>query len=263
MTNGTEYDAQQDPHLITEKNKVFDYVKLSLGSGMVNVELDQAHYEMALSKSFDVYRQRSTNAVEESYGFLELVADQQEYILPSSIQMVREVFRRSTGGRGSTGQGAIFEPFEAGYVNSYLLQAGRIGGLATYELYSQYQEQIGKMFGGFINFTFEPVSKKLTIVRKVRSSGEDVLLWLYNEKPDVTLLRDTRCKSWLYDYTLARCKYMLGEARSKFVTIAGPQGGTSLNGEILKSEAQQEIDKLEQDLVNLVDGSMPLTWIIG
>ena len=248
--------------LATEKNKVFEYVKASLGGGMVEVELDPQHYEIALQKSFDVYRQKSSNAVEESYGFLELVADQNEYILPNQVQMVREVFRRSTGGTGAN-TGTLFEPFEAGYVNTYLLQAGRLGGLATYEMFTQYQELTARMFGGYINFTFEPVSKKLTIIRKVRASGENILLWMYNEKPDVTLLIDTRCKNWMYDYTLARCKFMLGEARSKFATIAGPQGGTSLNGDALKAEAQAELEKLEQDLYNYTDSQMPLTWVIG
>ena len=248
--------------LATEKNKVFDYVRNSLGAGMVDVELDPSHYETGLQKSLDVYRQKSSNAVEESYGFLELVQDQQEYILPDQVQMVREVFRRSTGGLGS-GNGTLFEPFEAGYVNTYLLQAGRVGGLATHEMFQQYQELTARMFGGYINFTFEPVSKKLTIVRKVRANGENILLWMYNEKPDVTLLTDNRCKSWIYDYTLARCKYMLGEARSKFATIAGPQDGTSLNGDSLKQEAVSELEKLEQDLYNLVDSQMPMTWVIG
>ena len=58
------------------------------------------------------------------------------------------------------------------------MQAGRVGGLATYELFSQYQELTARMFGGHINFTYNPVSKKLTIVRKVNSGniqGEYVL----------------------------------------------------------------------------------------
>ena len=246
--------------LATEQSKVFEYCKASLGGGMVEVELDPAHYQIALNKAFDVYRQRSSNAVEESYGFLSLVEEQQEYILPDQVQSVREVFRRSTGGSST---GTMFEPFEAGYMNTYMLQAGKVGGLASYDMFAQYQELTAKMFGGYINFTFEPVSKKLTIVRKIRATGENILLWMYNEKPDVTLLTDLRCKSWLYDYTLARCKYMLGEARSKFATIAGPQGGTSLNGDSLKQEAITELDKLEQDLYNLVDGQMPMTWVIG
>ena len=248
--------------LQTEKQKLVDYVRYSLGDGMADVELDPQHYDIAFTKATDVYRQRSSNGVEESYGFLELVKETQEYILPGEVQSVRQVFRRTIG--SSQGDGSnMFEPFEAGYVNVYLLQAGRVGGLATYELFSQYQELTARMFGGHINFTFNPVSKKLTIVRRVNETGESVLLWLYNYKPDVTLLKDHRSKPWIYDYTKAQCKYMLGEARSKFATIAGPQGGTSLNGDALKQEAAAEMEKLEQDLMNYVEGGTPLSFVIG
>lgn len=212
------------------------------------------HYKKHLTYTV----KKSSNGTEESYGFLELIKDQQEYILPDAVQNVREVFRRSTGNVGS-----IFEPFEAGYLNTYMLTAGRVGGLATYDFYKQYQEQAGRMFGAYLNFTFDPVSKRLTIVRNIRGDGETVLLWMYNYRPDESILQDSRSKPWVYDYALARSKYMLGEARSKFATIAGPQGGTSLNGDALKAEAQTELDKLETDLLNYVDGQMPMTWVIG
>jgi GTPase involved in cell partitioning and DNA repair len=56
---------------------------------------------------------------------------------------------------------------------------------------------------------------------------------------------------------------MIGEAREKFGQIAGPQGGGTLNGTAMKSEAQTQMDALIQQLVNYVDGSQPLTWVIG
>ena len=56
---------------------------------------------------------------------------------------------------------------------------------------------------------------------------------------------------------------MLGEARSKFATVAGPQGGTSMNGDALKQEAAAELEKLEQDLLNYVEGGLPLSFVIG
>ncbi len=55
----------------------------------------------------------------------------------------------------------------------------------------------------------------------------------------------------------------MGEAREKFASIAGPQGGTQLNGATLKGEAQAEMEKLEQELKDYVDGSFPMTWVIG
>jgi len=77
------------------------------------------------------------------------------------------------------------------------------------------------------------------------------------------LLDDYMAVQWIKDYTLAKCKYMLGEARSKFATVAGPQGGTSLNGDALKAEAQAEMEKLEQDLALAVAGGVGYGFTIG
>jgi GTPase involved in cell partitioning and DNA repair len=68
---------------------------------------------------------------------------------------------------------------------------------------------------------------------------------------------------WVKDYTLAGCKMMLGQAREKFASIAGPQGGTALNGSAMKAEAQADMDKLIDDLIKLVPGGSGYTWIIG
>jgi hypothetical protein len=68
---------------------------------------------------------------------------------------------------------------------------------------------------------------------------------------------------WLQDYALAVAKDMLGQAREKFATIAGPQGGTQLNGGALKAEAKAEMEALEEELKRFYDGSQPYTWVIG
>jgi GTPase involved in cell partitioning and DNA repair len=62
---------------------------------------------------------------------------------------------------------------------------------------------------------------------------------------------------------VAVCKQIIGEAREKFTQIAGPQGGGGLNGTAMKTEAQTQMDALVQDLRNYVDGSQPLSWVIG
>ena len=93
--------------------------------------------------------------------------------------------------------------------------------------------------------------------------AETVLLHIYNRKPDVMLLNDPYIFPWIQDYAYSIAKSILGEARSKFASLAGPQGGTQLNGTALQAEAKEEIQKLEEDLKNLVDGAQPLTWVIG
>jgi hypothetical protein len=230
------------------KQQVFDYCKAMLGDGMVDVELDPIHYETALNRSLAVFRQRSDNAVEESYVFLNLLVDTNEYILPAEIQQVRQIYRRSIGSRTGGGSGGtVFEPFNLAYTNTYLLSSTNMGGLLTYELFAQYQELVGKMFGSFINFTYNSQTKKLRIEQRPRSE-ESVMLLCYNVRPDFSLVSDTYSGQWIKDYALANCKMMLGQAREKFAQIAGPQGGSALNGAALKSEAQAEMDKLMEDL---------------
>jgi hypothetical protein len=250
-------------NITTAKQEVFDYVNAMLGGGMIDVELDPEHYEIAIRASFDKFRQRSDNSVEESYMFLDLVLDQNEYTLPDEVVEVRQMYRRSIGSRTGGGDGGtMFEPFNLAYTNTYLLSSSNMGGLATYNLFAGYQELVGRMFGSFIEFTWNTATKKLTVLQRPRT-GENVLLQAYNYRPDFQLLSDYLSKQWIKDYTLAKCKFMLGEARSKFATIAGPQGGSTLNGDALKAEAQAEMDKLEEDLKLQVAGGVGYGFSIG
>jgi hypothetical protein len=345
---------------------MIDYIRLRLGDQMIDVELDKEHYDLSIKQALTKYRQRAQNAVEESYIFLDLIPDVQEYILPPQIMEVRQIFRRGIGSTSGT-TASQFEPFSSGYLNTYMLVAGRVGGLTNYELFTQYQELAMTMFGGYINYTWNRVTKKLTLIRKIPYDGgtyitptaisagntttnsvititlptsttsqqsnlkvgdsvylqncpvrgystqyriqtinntqtvitvlsnqelgsatvsandvrktnfwipqpfdngtenqlESVLLWCYNYKPDSMLLSDPMVYPWLQEYALAFAKSMLGQARSKFAQIAGPQGGTQLNGAALLAEAAVEMEKLEDDLRRYVDGSQPLTWVIG
>jgi hypothetical protein len=246
-----------------ERQKVVDYVQAMLGGGMIDVELDPIHYNTAIDRALAKFRQRSSNAVEESFAFLTIEVDKNDYTLPKEITNVRQIFRRSIGSRSGGGQGGtLFEPFNLAYSNTYLLTATNMGGLATYYAFASYQKQVGKMFGAEINFTFNRTTKKLTLMQRPRSE-EEVLLWVYNQRPDFNLLQDDFAGQWLKDYSLATCKIMLGEAREKFAQIASPQGGTSLNGTAIKAEGKAEIEILEQDLINYKDGGTPLTFVIG
>ena len=252
LTYNTKTAAKQD---------IFDYIHFTLGGGMVDVELDPDHYEQAYKTAMLRYRQRSSNALEDSYSFLELDQDVNEYTLPEEVITVRQIFKRNIG--ANSGTSSQYEPFEAGFVNFYMIQSGRVGGLATYYMYSSYLEEAAKMFGGFINFNYNRVSKNLTIMRRPRADQEQVLLWTHNYKPDFTLLQDPYALPWIREYTLALCKRSLGEAREKFASLPGPGGGTTLNGTALKTEAAAMIEALEKEVQNYVDGQDPMWFVIG
>jgi len=244
------------------KQAMFQNIKLRLGAGIIDLELDPEHYEAAYNYAIATYRQRGQNAFEESYSLLEINHDQNKYILPQEISRVRQVFRRTIG--LETGPAASsFDPFSSAVLNTYLLNYNSAGGLATYDFYAGYVELAARMFGGYVIFTFNPVTKEIEFVRDFKGSGEKVLLWTDNLKPEIMLLQDVLTGNWITSWTLAQCKIIIGEAREKYSTIAGPSGGTSLNGAQMKAEGAALQLELIDELKRYVDGSEPLSWSIG
>jgi hypothetical protein len=245
------------------RKPVIEYIKAMLGDGMIDIELDPIHYNTSIDRAFAKYRQKSANSVEESFAFLTLEQDVNEYTLSQEVIEVRDVFRRSIGSRTGGGDtGSLFEPFNLAYSNTYLLSSSNMGGLATYYAFASYQKQIGKMFGSYIMFTWNASTKKLTIQQRPRGE-ETVLLWLYNNKPEFTILDDPYAGIWIKDYSLAQSKIILGQARAKFAQIASPQGGTQLNGNDLIQQGTSEIEKLETDLANYATGEKPMWFVVG
>jgi hypothetical protein len=245
------------------RQEIVNYIRAMLADGMVDVELDPIHFNTGIDRALAKYRQRSSNAVEESFSYLTLETDVIEYLLPKEVISVREVFRRSIGSRTGGGDGGtLFEPFNLAYSNTYLLSTSNMGGLATYYMFSAYQKEVGKMFGSYINFDFNATTKKLRISQRPRGQ-ESILIWMYNQRPDFQLFEDIYAGIWLKDYALANCKVMLGEAREKFATIASRQGGTQLNGAALKSEGLAMIEKLELELINNYDNQQPMWFTRG
>lgn len=242
------------------KNEVINQVKLMLGDGMIDLELDPEHYDLAIDIALSKVRQRSENAVEEDFYTLQLKEDVSEYTLPDEIVEVRQIWNRSFG-HGISG-GVDMDPFELAYANSYFFMNNHIGGIATYDFFAQYRESLNRVAATDIGFIFNPKTHKIKLMRRMRAD-ELVLLHVFLERPDDHLLEDRYLKSWVRDYTKAQCKKMIGEARSKFSSLPGGGGAVTLNGIEMKSEAEAEIEKLEIELTNYLDGSAPLGFTIG
>jgi hypothetical protein len=135
--------------------------------------------------------------------------------------------------------------------------------MATYDFYAGYVELAARMFGGYVTYTFNPVTKVLRVVRDFKGTGERVLIWADMQRPETELLQDPGIGVWIGDFMLGTLKMIIGEAREKFATIAGPGGGTSLNGAAMKSEGAALQALCLENLGKYVDYSQPLTWIQG
>jgi hypothetical protein len=243
------------------REELIKETQLRLADGVVDVELDREHYDVAIDQALKKYRQLSSGAVEESVIFIQTQPNTTEYTLPNEVMEVRRLYRRGVG--TNSGSGSNFDPFDVAFNNMYLLNAGQIGGLATFDAFSQYKETIGRIFGSEYNFLWNRNTKVLKILRNV-AVDEEVAVGVYNFIPEHMLLNDVYAGKWLADWTLASAKQMLGEARSKYASgLPGAGGAIQLNGETLKGEAQAEIESLIQSVHNMEEGNLPLGFIIG
>jgi|TARA_R110001592_G_scaffold81370_1_gene241555 hypothetical protein len=236
-------------------------MQLRLADDIVDVELDRDHYDVAIDSAMKKYRQLSAGAVEESVIFIQTQINVTEYTLPNEVMEVRRLYRRGVG--SNSGTGSNFDPFDVAFNNMYLLNAGQIGGLATFDAFSQYKETIGRIFGSEYNFLWNRNTKQLKILRNV-STDEEVAVGVYNFIPEKLLLGDIYAGKWLGDFALAQSKLILGEARSKYMGgIPGAGGNIVLNGEAMKQEAQAEMEILIQSVHNMEEGNLPLGFVIG
>ncbi len=216
----------------------------------------------AYNYAIKVYRQRAQNATAESYTLFTVEKNVDTYTLPSEFINVRSIFRRTVG--LETGpSSSSFDPFSSAILNTYLLNYNYAGGMATYDFYAGYVELAARMFGGYVIYTFDPVTKVLRIVRDPKGSGERILIWADVQRTQEVLLQDPGAGVWIGDWVYAVLKGIIGEAREKFASIAGPGGGTSLNGAAMKAESKQLQQELIEELKRYVDYSQPLTWVQG
>lgn len=247
---------------VSARQKLIKEVGLTLGMGMIRVELTPEHYDLALDLALDRYRQRSSNSVSERYTFIELQPEQTDYVLPQEVVEIRQLYRRGTSGTAS-GTGVNFDPFGASFVNQSSIGLGSgSGSLLTYELYAGFQETVGRMFGLFINYTWNPESHTLSIGRHIKAA-ETLLAQIYVLRSEEELIGDLYARPWIRDYTKAQCKLFLAEARGKFQNMVGPQGGSSLNADALKAEADAELIRLELEVSTQVEQNMGYGFIIG
>lgn len=248
--------AQITPRVVLKKQ-----IELMLGSGLVDVELDVDHINLAITIGIEKLRQQSDGALLEKDIFLHLTRDIVEYTLPSEVQEVRRLYRRGIG--GSTAGGVNFDPTNAAIVNMYMLQPNQSGGLATWDMYSGFLETAERVFASQLNFTWDVNSHKLTIIRRP-TADEEVSVRVYARKSEDDTINDPYTGPWLRSYATAKAKYALGEARDKFPSgFPGPSGNVMLNGATLKTEAQVEIDKLEKELLNMITSADGLPFVIG
>lgn len=245
-------------NIIAVRQSLVDKIIASLGGNEMEIELSEESVQLCIDLALDKLKQRSDSSLEESLILLTLIKNQREYILPNEVADIERIYRKGFG--RNLGSINNFDPFYySGWNNIFscsVSNAGRCGGLVTFELSNNYLKTCAKMFGGYMNYSYNPNTHKLVIVENPRSDNEVILLHSYTEKPDYELLQDRYSGMWLYRWALAEAKDLLGELRGRFTSgLPSAMSGTvNQNAQQLKTEAKAEKEALDKELMSFTAG---------
>lgn len=243
--------------IVEVRRKLADSILLRLGDTMIDVELSPEQIDKCIDLALAKLKQRSDAFVEESLVLLTLKKNQKEYILPDEIIEVMQLYRRGYGrAYGSTG-GQNMDPFQMAWTNVYMagaINGVRTGGLVTYELHNNYLKTAGKMFGMYMNYTYNPNTHKLIIAENPRADDEIILVHSFVDKPEYELIQDRFAGLWIENWAFAEAMEILGRIRSRFGNLPGPNGGIQSDGSELKNESKTLKEQLEKELTQNIAG---------
>ena len=242
-----------------ERIRLIKVLNGQLGWPQLCVELGEEQFNIAIDNALQNYRQLSSGAYRRGFVLYKLLPGQQTYYLNSAIDKtdhivdIHKIHRMGPLGVYGGGPNDVWaQAFAQQY---YDLAAGG-GDILSTHLVAAYGEELNRLFAGDLTFQWDEPSHELVILRAIRGY-ETVVIECMLERPEQELLQDRWCQQYIQNWALAELKMMLGLIRSKFSSgTPGPGGTINLNGELLVSEARQDMTELKEELLNYEYGGL-------
>jgi len=239
-----------------ERIRVIKILKGQLGWPQTCVELKEEQFNIGIDNALDNYRQWTDAAYRKQFVMFTLMPGQQTYYLNSSsnrtdrIVDVQKVHRLNVLGiETANGNDAIWS---SGILTSYYSAA--TVDILSLHLISSLSEEFQRIFAGDMTFLWDEPSRELLLTRRVART-EKVILECMMERTEQEILVDRWAKQFIQNWALAECKMQLGLIRSRFSSgTPGAAGTISQNGELLVSEARQDMTELKEEILNFEYG---------
>ena len=244
-----------------ERAALIKILQGQLGWPQTCVELKEEQFNIAMDNALQNYRQLSAGAYRRAFILYKLMPNQQLYFLNSAIDKtdhivdIHKIHRMGPLGVFGGGPNDVWsQAFAARY---YDLAQGGGDILSAYEV-QMYGEELERIFAGELTFQWNEFKRELFLTRAVRGF-ETVIIECMLERSEQEIFTDRWCQQYIQNWALAELKMMLGIIRSKYASgTPGAAGTINLNGELLISEARQDMTELKEELLNYEYGG-PVT----
>lgn len=236
---------------ITTKAALTEYVKSQLGAPTINIEVTDDQIGQIIDDTVQKFTEYAYGDLEETV-IVELTG-KAEYPMPDTITNIIKVSKGATSNITNFGSN-----FGAGYVPNIWseqfftssLTGDIIPGIIAL---STTKAVLDKYFGDDLAYNFNYLKKTLQVMENYK--GPCVIHYQYeylaNEDGDFVYNHE-----WVKAYTKAKVKELWGTVTGKFDQAL--VGGARINYDRLLSEAQLEIEKLNEELLNKWSDPAPI-----
>ena len=246
---------------LNSRQGLHDYVLRRLGYPVIDIDVDPEQVEDRIDDAFQKYRDYHYDASEHVYYKIQATQtdiDNQYFTVPDALIGITRCFRI---GGSSVGANNLFNLRYQIHLNDLFNFAS--ANMAPYVMAMRHIETITELFVGEQPIRFSRHTNKLHIDLDWTGGDIGVGDWVILDgykvlDPDehTEVYNDI----WLKQYTTALVKRQWGANLSKFQGMQMP-GGNTFDGLRILQEAQAEIDKLDQDMIDHY--SMPVADMIG
>ncbi|MBG24114.1 MAG: hypothetical protein CMF22_11765 [Idiomarinaceae bacterium] len=221
-----------------------------LGDNMVEVELSDNDIHLAFQRAKRTYKQKGPDNSRKVFYCLSASKETTTFMIPREIDTIIKIIRPSINTFGLGGYGfndGLGERYGAGFYDLFA-----DGDMLSYELLLGKMESWRRLMNFDVSFQHDKHRSTLKVNQKPYVD-EKWFIECYASLTD----DEYREMIWIQDWALAEAKIILGTAYRKFSGIPDPTGSSvSLGGDQLIAEAQQEKERLLEDILNGVSGDV-------
>jgi hypothetical protein len=208
------------------KDFLKQYILSMLGASQQEVELADTDLDMIIYHTINYYGNNSSEAWNEEWTVLRLTAGTNMHEVPDDVDFIISINQHAGGG----GQVLIPETHGQAYEITML-------GMITND------NALQKVTNSIPTRILYKDGKRYFQTDVMPTDDTNVAAKVMKYKDLAPIYADP----WVQKYTLAQSKFVLGNTRAKFSGMSAPND-LSMNGADLVSQAQTEIERLEQEL---------------
>lgn len=243
----------------TTRTEFKEYCLRALGKPVIDINVADEQAEDRIDQALRFYWDYHFDGSEKIYYKHQLTQDNidNQYIeLPDNIIGVVKIFEL---GDPATSSGDIFNiRYQIALNDLYTLTNV---GLLNYYMTMEHLSLVQEMLVGRTPIRYNRHRNRLQIDKDKNSLRvDDFILVEAYEVVDPTLYTDVWSDRWLQYYTSQLIKRQWGSNLTKFEGLQLP-GGVTFNGAKIYDDAQAEIQKLEEEMIN--NYSLPVMDMIG